>query len=89
MSGSLRVYVHRVYSGGRGIAFTAHHLHFHTQFVMSVTHQGESWGTYHRKMAVSTSQVGEEQWQWLGEGGRGGAPWSKQDGANEKNKKNK
>lgn len=28
--------------GGRGIAFTAHHLHFHTQFVMSVTRQGES-----------------------------------------------
>lgn len=27
--------------GGRGITFTAHHLHFHTQFVMSVTHQGE------------------------------------------------
>lgn len=78
VSGRLRVYVHRVYSGGRGIAFTAHHLHFHTQFVMSVTRQGESWGSRHNKMAASTSQMGEEQGQWLEKGGSGVVPWPKQ-----------
>lgn len=75
VSGCLRVCVHSVYSGGRGIAFTAHHLHFHTQFVMSVTRHGESWGSRHKKMAASTLQMGEEQGQWLGKGGSGVAPW--------------
>lgn len=45
--------------GGSGIAFTAHHLHFHTQFVMSVTRQGESRASRREKMAASTPQMGE------------------------------
>lgn len=75
--------------GGRGIAFTAHHLHFHTQFVMSVTRQGESWGSHHKKMAASTSQIGKEQGQWLSKGGGGVARWFEQDGENEKQTKKK
>ena len=68
--------------GGRGIAFTAHHLHFHTQFVMSVTRQGESWGSHHKKIAASTSQMGEEKGQWLEKGASGVAMWPKQDSVN-------
>lgn len=83
VSACLCVYVHSVQGGGRGIAFTGHHLHFHTQFVMSVTRQGESRGSHREKMAASTSQMGEEQGQWLGKGGGGGvALCPKHDGVN-------
>lgn len=73
--GCLCVYVHGVHSGGRGTAFTAHHLHFHTQFVMSVTRQGESWGSHQKKMAASTSQMGEEKGPWHRKDGGGVAMW--------------
>lgn len=74
-----------VYCGGRGIAFTAHHLHFHTQFVMSVTRQGESWESHHKKMAASTSQMGKEKGQRLRKGGWGVPMWPhRQDSENEK-----
>lgn len=63
--------VHIVYGGARGIAFTAHHLHFHTQFVMSVTRQGETWGSRHQNMAGATLQIGKDPVRRLGKGGRG------------------
>lgn len=49
--------------GGRGIAFTAHHLHFHTQFVMSVTRQGEGRGSHRKKMAAFIRQIGRMRWE--------------------------
>lgn len=35
-------------------------------------------------MAASTSQMGKEKGQWLGQGGRGVAMWPKQDSENGK-----
>lgn len=88
VSACLCVYVHGVQGAGRGIAFTGHHLHFHTQFVMTVTRQGESWGSHRKKMAASTSQMGEEQGQWLGKGAGGGvALCPNHDGVNGRGKR--
>ncbi|TNN67035.1 hypothetical protein EYF80_022808 [Liparis tanakae] len=87
----LGVHVHAVCSGGgRGTAFTAHHLHFHTQFVMSVTRQAESRGSHRTKMAASIPQMGKEKrgrTLWGGRKGDGGAvARPERDGENKTNK---